>query len=106
MTRDTILKESSMRRYTAAAAVLVLLMAASAMANSYSTPDIDGRVTQRHVESTLLPTQLGWWVIFGPTRDHRGELLVPLGPVLVGIYGQVGVDRFEAVAAALVIGVG
>ena len=37
-------------------------------------PDIDGRVTQRYVESTLLPTQLGWWVIFGPTRDHRGEL--------------------------------
>ena len=36
-------------------------------------PDIDGRVTQRHVESTLLPTQLGWWVIFGPSRDHRGE---------------------------------
>ncbi len=37
-------------------------------------PDIDGRVTQRYIESTLLPTQLGWWVIFGPTRDHRGEL--------------------------------
>ena len=36
-------------------------------------PDIDGRVTQRHIQSTLLPTQLGWWVIFGPTRDHRGE---------------------------------
>jgi len=37
-------------------------------------PDIDGRTTERYLQSTFLPTQLGWWVIFGPTRDHRGEL--------------------------------
>ncbi len=49
---NTIPKEIDMRRYAAAAvAVLVLLVAASALSNSYNTPTIDGRVT----------TELGDW---------------------------------------------
>ncbi len=39
-------KETDMRRYTSAAvAVLLLIAAVSAVANSYNTPNIDGRVT-------------------------------------------------------------
>ncbi len=38
-----------------------------------SEPDIDGRTTERHRQSTLLPTQLGWWFIYGPNRNHRNN---------------------------------
>ena len=51
---DTIPKDIDMRRYLiAAVSVLMLLVAASALSNSYNTPTIDGHVT----------TQEGDWQI-------------------------------------------
>ena len=37
--------------------------------------DVDGRTTERYPQSSLLPSQLGWWVISGPTNDHPAETL-------------------------------
>lgn len=32
------------------------------------------RSNEEHRRSTLLPAQLGWWAILGPTQDHDAEL--------------------------------
>ena len=36
--------------------------------------DIHCRETERYRRSSLLPGQLGWWAILGPSADHRSEM--------------------------------
>lgn len=36
--------------------------------------DLHCRSNEEHRKSTLLPMQLGWWAILGPSRDHDAEL--------------------------------
>jgi len=58
-----------MRRYTAAAIViLVLLVAATALSNSYNTPTIDGRVTTDPAADDWESDELAWR---DPNNDNR-----------------------------------
>ena len=36
--------------------------------------DLHCRSNEEHRRSTLLPVQLGWWAILGPSQDHDAEL--------------------------------